>query len=102
MRNGCARYKSDPCDGARKLRSGEGNDSSEGVPGQISGLYPHIQPAVYQAGPYLEVATEANAKIQAALLRQASTVITGLVKEGQLNVVAGHCDIVSGSATVLE
>lgn len=36
------------------------------------------------------------------LSRQASTVIAGLVKEGQLKVVAGYYDIVSGSATVLE
>ena len=52
------------------------------VPGQISALYPHIQPAVDQAGSDLEAATKANAKIQAALLRQASTVIAGLVKRG--------------------
>lgn len=72
------------------------------VPGQISALYPHIQPAVDQAGPNLEAATKTNAKIQAALLRQASTVIAGLVKQGQLNVVAGYYDVASGSATVLE
>jgi carbonic anhydrase len=72
------------------------------VPGQISALYPHIQPAVDQAGSNLEAATKANAKIQAALLRQASTVIAGLVKEGQLKVVAGYYDITSGTATVLE
>lgn len=72
------------------------------VPGQISALYPHIQPAVDQAGLNLEAATKANAKIQAALLRQASTVIAGLVKQGQLKVVAGYYDIASGNATVLE
>lgn len=72
------------------------------VPGQISALYPHIQPAVDQTGSNLEAATKANAKIQAALLRQASTVIAGLVKEGQLKVVAGYYDITNGSATLLE
>lgn len=72
------------------------------VPGQISALYPHIQPAVDQAGSNLEAATKANAKIQAALLREASTVIAGLVKEGKLKVVAAFYDITSGSATVLE
>lgn len=72
------------------------------VPGQISALYPHIQPAVGQAGSNLEAATKANAKTQAALLRQASTVIAGLVKQGQLKVVAGLYDITSGSVTVLE
>lgn len=72
------------------------------VPGQISALYPHIQPAVNQAGSNLDAATKANAKIQAALLREASTVIAGLVKEGKLKVVAGHYDIVNGSVTLLE
>ena len=46
------------------------------VPGQISALFSHIQPAVDQAGPDLVAATKANAKIQAALLRQSSTVIS--------------------------
>jgi len=72
------------------------------VPGQISALYPHIQPAVDQAGPNLEAATKANAKIQSALLRQASTVISGLVKEGKLKVVAAYYDIASGAATLLD
>jgi carbonic anhydrase len=72
------------------------------VPGQISALYPHIQPAVDQAGPDLEAATKANAKIQATLLREASTVIAGLIKEKRLTVVAGYYDIASGSATLLD
>src|ERR1700675_1848982 len=72
------------------------------VPGQISALYPHIQPAIDQAGPNLEAATKANAKIQAALLRQSSTVVAGLVKEGKLKVVAGYYDVLSGSVTLLE
>jgi len=72
------------------------------VPGQISALFPHIQPAVDQAGPNLEAATKANAKIQAALLRQSSTVIAGLVKETKLKVVAGYYDIASGAASLLD
>jgi carbonic anhydrase len=72
------------------------------VPGQISALYSHIQPAVNQAGPDLEATTKANAKIQAALLREASTVIAGLLKEHKLKVVAGYYDISSGSATLLD
>src|SRR5579862_1225776 len=72
------------------------------VPGQISALYPHIQPAVDQAGSNLEAATKANAKIQSALLREASTVISGLVKEGKLKVVSGHYDIATGSVTLLD
>src|SRR5271167_4335360 len=72
------------------------------VPGQISALFPHIQPAVDQAGPNLEAATKANAKIQAALLREASTVIAGLVKDKKLRVVAGYYDLASGAASLLE
>jgi carbonic anhydrase len=62
------------------------------VPGQISTLYLHIQPAVDQAGPDLEAAIKANAKIQAALLRHASTVVSSLIKESKLKVVSGYYD----------
>ncbi len=72
------------------------------VPGQISALFPHIQPAVDQAGRNLEAATKANAKIQSALLREASTVIAGLLKEGKLKVVAGYYDIASGVVSLLD
>ena len=72
------------------------------VPGQISALFPHIQPAVDQAGPNLEATTKANAKIQAALLRESSTVIAGLVKERKLRVVAGYYDLATGAASLLE
>jgi carbonic anhydrase len=71
------------------------------VPGQISALYPHIQPAVDQTGPNLEAATKANAKMQAALLRQASTVISGLVKENKLKVAAAYYDISTGIVMLL-
>ena len=66
------------------------------VPGQISTLFPHIRPAVEQAGSNLEAATKANARIHAALLREASTVISGLVKAGSLKVVAGYYDLSTG------
>jgi carbonic anhydrase len=72
------------------------------VPGQISALYPHIQPAVDQAGPNLEAAVRANAKIQAALLRNASTVVSSLLKENKLKVIAAYYDLASGGVTLLE
>src|SRR6516165_3846546 len=74
----------------------------KGVPGQISALFPHIQPAVDQAGPNLESATKANASIQATLLREASTVISEMVKAGKLKVVAGYYDLGSGTVTLVE
>jgi carbonic anhydrase len=72
------------------------------VPGQISVLYAHLRPAVDQAGPDLDSAIRANARIQAKLLREASPVISSLVKEKKLKVVAGYYDIVSGKVTLLE
>jgi carbonic anhydrase len=72
------------------------------VPGQISALFPHIQPAVELAGSNLQAATKANAKIQTALLREASTVISSFVNQGKLKVVAGYFDLASGTATLLD
>jgi carbonic anhydrase len=80
----------------------KGTIQAKEVPGQISALFPHIQPAVDQAGPNLEAATKANAKIQAALLREASTVVSSFMKEGKLKVVAGYYDIASGAASLLD
>ena len=71
------------------------------VPGQISALYPHIQPAVERAGTNLEAATKANAHIQAALLRESSPVLAGLIKEGKLKVAASYYDIATGKVTLL-
>jgi carbonic anhydrase len=72
------------------------------VPGQISVLYPHIRPAVDLAGSNIEAATKANAKVQAALLTEASTVIGGLVKENKIKVVAGHYDVTNGMVTLVD
>ena len=72
------------------------------VPGQISSLFPHIQPAIDQAGHDLDAAIKANAKIQATLLRESSPVISGLVKDGKVKVVAGHYDIANGNVTLLD
>ncbi len=72
------------------------------VPGQISAIYPHIQPAVDQAGTDTDAASKANALIQAALLRQSSTVISGLVNAGKLKVLAAFYNIGSGIVSLLE
>jgi carbonic anhydrase len=72
------------------------------VPGGISALYPHLQPAVDEAGPDPKAVTKANAKVQANLLSQASTVVAEKIKAGQLKVVAGYYDIGSGAVTVLD
>jgi carbonic anhydrase len=75
---------------------------AKAVPGQISALYPHIRPAVDQAGPNLEAAIKANAKIQATLLRQSSPVFAQHIKQNQLKIVAGYYDLASGIVTVLD
>lgn len=75
---------------------------AKAVPGQISGLYRHIRPAVDQAGQDLEAAIKANAKIQAALLRESSPVIAEAVKKDQLKVVAAYYDLASGKVSLLE
>jgi carbonic anhydrase len=71
------------------------------VPGQISSLFPHIESAVRQAGPNLEATIKANAKIQASLLRDSSTVISQLLKENRLKVVAAYYNLGTGTVEVL-
>jgi carbonic anhydrase len=73
---------------------------AEAVPGQISTLYPHLRQAVQQSGGSLEKAIEANAKIQAELLRTSSTVIREAVQAGKLKVESGVYDLASGKVTL--
>ena len=75
---------------------------AKAVPGQISTLYPYIRPAVDQAGSNLEAAIKANAKIQAALLRQSSPVLADHIKQNQLKIVSGYYDLSSGKVTLLD
>lgn len=75
---------------------------AKAVPGQISVLYPYIRPAVEQAGPGLEAAIKANAKMQAALLRQSSPVLAEQLKQNQLKIVAAYYDLASGRVTLLD
>jgi carbonic anhydrase len=75
---------------------------AKAVPGQISALYAYIRPAVDQAGPDLEAAIKANAKIQAGLLRQSSPVLADHIKQNQLKIIAGYYDLSSGKVTLLD
>ncbi|WP_446744120.1 carbonic anhydrase [Silvibacterium acidisoli] len=75
---------------------------AQDVPGQISSLFRHIQPAVDKHPNDLEAAIKANAVMQAALLSKSSTVISGLIKKGKLKVVAGYYDLASGTVALLE
>jgi len=70
------------------------------VPGQISALYPYLRPAVEQGGGNLDKAIEANARLQAELLRTSSTVIRDASGKGTIKVVAGVYDLRSGAVTL--
>lgn len=71
------------------------------VPGQISALFPHLRPAVNQAGPDLVATTKANAAIQAALLSKSSTVLAPLVEQGKLKIVGAYYDLGTGKVTLV-
>ena len=71
------------------------------VPGQISALYAHIRPAVDEVGADLDAVIDANARIQASLLRQSSPVMSHAIKEGKLRVLAGRYDLASGKVSLI-
>ncbi len=71
------------------------------VPGQISSLFPHLQAAVDKSGPDAEAVAKTNAIMQAALLRESSSVVSEAVKAGNVKVVAGYYDLASGAVTIL-
>jgi carbonic anhydrase len=71
------------------------------VPGQIGQLFPHIEPAVQQAGPDVEATIRANALIQSARLQELSPLLAAMVEAGKLKVATGYFDIRSGAVTLL-
>lgn len=82
--------------------------AGEAVPGQISTLYQHIQPAVdrvttqsIQGKPELEAVVHENVRMQVRLLGSSSPVLGGLVKEGKLTIVGGMYDLATGHVAML-
>jgi carbonic anhydrase len=71
------------------------------VPGQISALYAPLRQAVARGGGEQEAVAKANAQIQAAILANASPVLSGMVKEGALKILAGHYALDTGKVTLL-
>jgi carbonic anhydrase len=53
------------------------------------------------AGTDLDAAIDANAKIQASLLSEASPVIAGAIEEKKLKVVPARYDVMSGKVSLL-
>ena len=74
--------------------------NTDTVPGQISSLYPPMRQAVQQSQGNLDKAIAANAKIQADLLRNSSTVIRDAVKNGKLELAAGVYNLQTGKVTL--
>jgi carbonic anhydrase len=79
----------------------QATNHAQEVPGQISALFPHIEPAVKQAGPDLEPTVRANALLQAARLRE-SPLLAAMIEEGKLIVAAGYFDLRTGAVTLLD
>lgn len=71
------------------------------VPGQISGLFSLIRPAIAEGHGELTATIEDNAKFQANLLATASPLLAGAIKAGKLQVAAGYYALDSGKVTVL-
>jgi carbonic anhydrase len=69
------------------------------VPGQISGLFQHIRPAVKAAKGDLDKAILENVRNQAILLAEASPVISKMVQRKELIVVGGIYDLATGAVT---
>ncbi len=72
------------------------------VPGQISTLYRSIRPAVALGGHDEAAVVKANARIQAALLRDSSPVLADMVKQGKLSVLAAYYELATGQVTLLD
>lgn len=66
------------------------------VPGQISGLFQFIRPAVKAARGDITRAIHENVRNQATILAEASPVIARLVRQGEVIVVGGVYDLQTG------
>lgn len=73
---------------------------AEDAPGQISALYMQLHRAVEESGGNVDKAIEANAKIQAQLLRTSSPVIREAVQAGKLRVESGVYNLATGKVTL--
>ena len=68
----------------------------EEVPGQISGLFQHIRPAVKAANGDLDKAIVENVKNQAMTIAESSPVVSKLVRRRELIVAGGIYDLTTG------
>ena len=75
--------------------------AGKAVPGQISTLYQYIHPATSGDGD-LKTASRKNALLQASILREASPVLSELVREHKLAIQAAIYDVGSGKVTLVK
>jgi carbonic anhydrase len=80
----------------------EATMKGEAVPGQISSIFPHIQPAAKAAKGDLALAVRLHVRNQMAILAEASPMIAGLVKKGTVKVAGGVYDLVTGKVQPVE
>ncbi len=69
------------------------------VPGQISGLFQYIRPAIKSAKGEIEIAVRENVKNQAQLLAESSPVISRMIQKGELIVAGGVYNLQTGIVT---
>lgn len=69
------------------------------VPGQISGLFQYIRPAVKSSAGDLEKAVRENVRNQALLLAEASPVISRMIQRKEVVVAGGVYDLHTGIVT---
>lgn len=72
------------------------------VPGQISGLFQHIRPAVRAAKGNLAKSVEENVRLQASVLSESSPVLARLIREKKLLVAGGVYDLQTGIVSPVE
>jgi carbonic anhydrase len=75
--------------------------AGKSVPGQISGLYQYIHPAVAGSNDDLTTAARQNAALQASVLRDTSPVLSELVKEKKLSIHGALYDVGNGKVSFL-
>jgi carbonic anhydrase len=76
--------------------------AGKAVPGQISGLYQYIYPAVAGANGDLTTASRQNAALQASVLKKTSPVLADLVKQNKLAIRPAMYDVGTGKVTMVE
>lgn len=75
---------------------------SDVPPGQISGLFQHITPALPEGGTDVTAAVEANTLHQMEVVRRGSPLLAQAMDEGRLGLAAAVYELGSGRVRILE